>query len=175
VKNDPYFGLLVGPLIMHEHLILRYRMTEEAYRYYDMAAKAQYENPGRFRSLLEKAASRTLRHLRDFTPIEAYLTRGRALVGFDRSTLNRIDATKRNIRHLAAFLRHLKKSHRPLPAFQQLHGVFLDQCRTRWYGDREHDWAAEPRPFQRYSLNERGAWNAVAAVADREPKGDSSL
>lgn len=47
---------------------------------------------------------------------------------------------------------------RPLPAFQQLHNVLLGQFHTRWYGDREHEWAAESAAFRRYSLNESGPW-----------------
>jgi hypothetical protein len=161
-EQDAYLTLHVGPLLMHEHLIQRFEMTEAIYRDYDAAAKAQYKDPSGFRDLLAGLSVTLLSHLEEFAPIEAYLKSGRKLVGFDRSTINRINATKKNIRELAAFMEHLGKSHRPLPAFQQLADTFLATFHTRWYGNREHDWAAEAPRFKRYTVNDAGPWPAVA-------------
>jgi hypothetical protein len=117
--------LQVGPLLMHEHLIARFEMTESVYRHYDAAARAQYDDPGLFRELLDRASADLIAHLKDFTPIDRYLAAVRRIVGLDQSTVNRVRATKRNVRELAAFVRHLRASHRPLPAFQQLADTFL--------------------------------------------------
>ena len=160
--QDRLLDLHVGPLLMHEHLVLRFEMTEEVYSDYDAAARAQYEDPARFREHLGRASARLLAHLSDFAPVERYLANARRIVGLDQSTLNRMRATKDNIRVLAAFIRHLRASHRPLPAFRQLAETFLETFRTRWYGDREHEWAAEDPRFVRYTVNERGPWTAVA-------------
>lgn len=168
VKSDPDFWCLAGPLLMHEHLIARYEMTEAVYACYDRAARLQYEDTARFRALLDRCAALVEGHLRDFKPIEQYLARGRAALGFDLSTLNRVRATRDNARRLAAFFRHLKKSHRPLPVFQQLHNVFLGQRHTRFYYDREHEWAAESPEFRRYSLNEPGPWAPPIIDAAKE-------
>ncbi len=167
-RRDPLLPLQAGPLLMHEHLAARYEITEAVYHCYDAAAKIQYDDPPAFRKLLDQAATRLTTHIGDFKPIEDYLALGRRTVGFDCSTGNRVRATKTGIRELAAFLRHLKKSHRPLPAFQQLADTFLDISRTRWYGDREHDWAAETPRFIRYTLNEHGTWGEHAATKDKE-------
>lgn len=166
--QDPYLSLLDGPLLMHEHLIARYEMTEAMYRDYDAAAKVQYQDLRLFRQHLDRVALTLTAHLQDFAPIDKYLSAGRKALGFDRSTTNRVRATKKKIRELAALIRHLKKSHRPLPAFQQLVDTFLETSRTRWYGDREHDWAAEAPRFLRYTVNEAGPWEAVAASRDKE-------
>lgn len=173
IERQPSKGALlelqVGPLLMHEHLIARYEMTEDVYRDYDAAAKAQYHDPSLFRQLLDRMSTKLKAHLTDFKPIDEYLAMGRKAVGFDRSTSNRVSATKRNIRELAAFMRHLKKSHRPLPAFQQLGTILLrGDARTRWYGDREHEWAAEEPRFLRYTMNQNGPWRAVEATQQKE-------
>ncbi len=166
--DDPTLKLQIGPLLMHEHLIARYEMTESIYQDYDAAAKAQYCDPARFRRLLDRISARLKEHLKDFKPIDRYLAMGHKTVGFDQSTSNRVRATKTNILELAAFVRHLKKAHRPLPAFQQLSDIFLEVSRTRWYGDREHDWAAEDSRFVRYTVNESGPWKAAAATQAKE-------
>jgi hypothetical protein len=159
--NDALLALQEGPLLMHEHLIARFAMTEAIYRDYDAAAKVQYDDPRQFREHLGRAASRLTAHLKDFAPVLAYLAAVRKQVGLDQSTINRVQETKKNIRELAAFLRHLGGSHRPLPAFQQLADTFLETFRTRWYGDREHEWAAEDPRFVRYTVNQSGPWEAV--------------
>ncbi|PYI51564.1 family 20 glycosylhydrolase [Paenibacillus flagellatus] len=42
--RDPYISLQSAPLLMHEHLLRRFKMTEAVYGYYDAAARIQYEN-----------------------------------------------------------------------------------------------------------------------------------
>ncbi len=168
--NDPLLRFQAGPLLMHEHLLARYDMTEAVYALYDQAAKAQYADSARFRALLDEAAVRLTAHLDEFAPIDTYLNAGRKTLGFDLSTLNRVRATKRKLRALAAFFRHLQRSHRPLPAFQQLADIFMEPARTRWYGDREHDWAAEPPSFCRYTLKNSAPDTTTAATAGEEPR-----
>lgn len=172
--DDPYLWAMEGPLLNHEHLIARYAMTEAVYSLYNQAARAQYDDVRRFRALLEKAASRLLQHLKDFGPIDAYLARGRRELGFEQSTIHRISATKAGIRELAALIRYFGKlnrplpanrslpAYRPLPAFQQLCNVYLEPFRTNWYGDREHEWAAESPRFRRFSITLPGPWSAEA-------------
>jgi len=168
--GDKYLRLQAGPLLMHEHLLARFEMTEAIYRDYDAAARIQYADPARFRKMLGRARSRLLAHLDDFKPIDDYLAAGRKALGFDRSTLNRVRATKTKLRELAAFFRHLGSGQRPLPVFMQLADTFLDTSRTRWYGDREHEWAAETPRFRRYTLNEAGPWKMARATSKKEPR-----
>ena len=160
----PYLSFLEAPLLMHEHLILRYDATEAAYRHYDRAAAVQYEDDLSFQEELRNAADCFLSHLDDFEPIEKYLRVGRKKLGLDNTSLHRLEDTKRGIRDLAALIRHFESSPRPLPAFQQLHNVFLEPFRTHWYGDREHDWAAGPSGLRRHSLRAPGVWGAVPRI-----------
>ena len=164
---DPYLPYQEAPLLMHEHLLRRYEMTEAVYAAYDDAAKAQFEDPKLCTKRLNEAADRLLAHVNDFPPIEKYLTAARKEFGLDRSSQLRLAATRRKMEELAAFLRSLATSGRPLPAFIQMHDVFLDVPRTNWYGDREHEWATGPARFQRYTL-QSGPWTAAVANADRE-------
>lgn len=83
------------------------------------------------------------------------------------------NAAKKQIQFLASFLRHLKTSHRPLPAFHDLHTYLLSQFETHWYGDREHDWAAEIPRFRRYSVNTREPYRFV--VLDREKEREKNV
>ena len=165
---DPYLRFQEGPLLMHEHLFARYIMTEAVYALYDKAGKVQYDDPARFRAHLRAASARLLAHLADFAPIERHLAEGRKALGFDASTINRVRRTKANLRELAALLKHLAGSHRPLPAFQQLYNVFLSPYITHWYGDREHDWAAELPRFQRFSLDGPNISRSVEADPAKE-------
>lgn len=167
-SRDPDIKSLEGPLLMHEHLIARFRMSEEVYALYDRAARAQCENTGTFRMLLDKAAGRALRHLNDFAPIFAYLKRMRREYGHEQASIFRLKATQSGLRELAAVIRHFKGDNRLLPAFQQLHNVFLSPYRTRWYGDREHEWSAEPPRFKRFSLDEPKPWRYAEANIERE-------
>lgn len=165
---DPYLRLMEGPLLGHEHLIARLGTMESVYTLYDRAAGCQYENPARFRALLDRAASLLRRHARDFSGIHRYLTRLRRDLGMEQSSIHRLMAVRANVCELAACLRHLKRSHRPLPAFQQFHNVFMEPYRTNWYGDREHEWAAESARFRRFSLSERTPLMWSAAQAEKE-------
>jgi len=165
--TDVYLPLQEGPLLMHEHLLKRFEMTEALYALYAAAARAQYAQPATYARLLRRAAAQLLWHLEDFPPIEAYLVAARKQLGLDRSSILRVQATQRKTRELAAFLEHLAVAKRPLPAFSRLHGMFLGVTRTDWYGDREHEWALGPARFQRYTL-ENGPW-PPAPEAQREP------
>jgi hypothetical protein len=55
------------------------------------------------------------------------------------------------MRELAALFRSWP-SGRPLPAFVELHHMFLGQCVSGFYGDREHEWTEGPARFQRYTI-----------------------
>ncbi|UVI27369.1 beta-N-acetylhexosaminidase [Paenibacillus spongiae] len=156
---DTYLPLQEGSLLMHEHLLRRFRITEEMYALYDKAAKAQYRDAGEFGSALQAAAARLLEHLADFTPVEAYLTEANRMLGLEKASLLRLDATKRNMKELADFLGYLAESDRPLPAFVTLHDVFLRPFYSNWFVDRQHEWAAGPERFRRYSVQD-GAWKA---------------
>ena len=156
--SDPYLKLQEGPLLTHEHLLKRFEMTEELYAIYDKAAKIQFEDKKKFAGLIAKASSVLLGHLKDFPPIEKYLVDARREFGLDKSSILRIQATKKKIKELAAFLMHFSGSQRPLPAFIQLHNMFLSVSRTDWYGDREHEWAEGPARFQRYTLQGAAPW-----------------
>jgi hypothetical protein len=166
--DDPYLVLQEGPLLMHEHLLRRFDMTEALYRRYDQAARAQFADPRRCARLLNEVAGLLLRHVDDFPPIERYLATARRLVGLDRSSILRVRATRRKARELAAFLKHLAVAERPLPAFSQFSGMFFGVVRTDWYGDREHEWAEGPARFQRYTINGTAPW-APAPEAVKEP------
>ena len=166
--RDPYLHLLEGPLLMHEHLVRRYEMTEQLYAVYDKAAKLQFRRQAEFVRLMGEAADILIGHLADFPPIEKYLADARRKLGLDRSSILRVRATKKNLRHLADYLRHLTCSDRPLPAFIQLDKLFPLTARTNWYGDREHEWAVEPPRFQHYTI-EAGPWIVEVPNASREP------
>jgi hypothetical protein len=113
-------------------------------------------------------ADLVLGHLADFAPIEGYLQEGRRSFGLDRSSLLSVQATQRRMRELAAYLRYLAGARRLLPAFVQLHDVFLDRARTVFWVGCEHEWAEGPRRFQRYSV-EAGPWQGwFAARAEKE-------
>jgi hypothetical protein len=165
-RSNRYFPLLQGPLLMHEHLLARYEASEAMYRAYDAAAAVQLDDPAAFADHLADAACAIGRHREDFPPIEEYLKRATDDAGLEQSSLRRIEATKKGIEELMALMDHFKTAERPLPAFQQLASVFLEPFRTRWYGDREHEWVSEPGRFRRYSLNEPGLWGAVPATED---------
>jgi hypothetical protein len=162
-NRDRYFALLEGPLLTHEHLLARYDACDAMYRAWNAAAFAQYDDPKAYADHLARASSAIAAHLEDFGPVERYLKESTRLVGLEKSSLFRLAATKRGIGELCALFSRLARSDRPLPAFQQLHNVYLDPFRTRWYGDREHEWAAEPGRFKRMSWNEPGLWGAVPA------------
>ena len=153
-----------APLLMHEHLIGRYEKTEAAYSHYDKAAGYQFEDDDAYRRELKKAAECFLSHLADFGPVDDYLRGARRAFGLDISSYYRLQQTKKGIRDLAALMRRFEGSRRPLPAFQQLQNVFLEPFRTHWYGDREHDWAAESPHFRRFSLREPGVWTAAPTI-----------
>ena len=163
-----YITFFEAPLLMHEQLIHRYQAAERAFRYYDQAAKFQHRNKRKFEENLEKTARVFEELIATLKPVEILLKCGHRILGFDRSSINRLNATKKKTRELAAFIRHLKTSHRLLPAFQQLGNVFLTPYQTRWYGDREHEWAAEPVKFQRYSLNPDEPWQACGISHETE-------
>jgi hypothetical protein len=153
-RLDRYIKHLEGPLLGHEHLIDGFERLESVYRLYDQAARCQYTNPTRFRALLDLAAERCEAPSGSYGALVAHLAAMRRSLGLEQSSLHRVRAVQANLRELAAFLRHLKRSHRPLPAFQQFHTVFMEPYRTYWYGDREHEWAAEPPRFRRFSLRD---------------------
>lgn len=165
--SDPYLHLQAAPLLMHEHLIRRFDITESVYSCYDSAAQVQFDNPELFKKLLEKAVLLLLSHLDDFSPVEGYLTDARKLLGLERSSIVRVRETKRNIGKLASFLRYLSVSNRPLPAFIQLHDMFLERCQTNFFIGREHEWITGPKEFQRYSILPR-PWDLSAAREERE-------
>jgi hypothetical protein len=165
---DPYLALQEGPLLMHEHLLRRFEMTEAVYRLYDEAARVQFEDRPRCARLLREAAGLLRRHVKDFPPIERYLATARRLLGLDRSSILRMQATRRKAGDLAAFFKHLAVAERPLPAFSQFSGMFFGVVRTDWYGDREHEWAEGPARFRRYTINGIAPW-APAPEAVKEP------
>ncbi|WP_409342263.1 family 20 glycosylhydrolase [Paenibacillus sp. MBLB4367] len=156
-----FLTLQEGPVLMHEHLAKRFRMTEDVYAHYDRAAKAQYADEAAFRSELGTAAERLLDHLADFAPVERYVSEVHDKLGLESSTLLRLEATKRKMRELADFLAHLAASDRPLPAFVALHDVFMRPFYTPWFIDRQHEWATGPERFRRFSVQD-GAWKANA-------------
>lgn len=149
---DPYLKHMEGPLLGHEHLLADLDAWNEIFTLYDQAAQCQYERPADFRRLLARGAARATAHTNSFAPLLRYLTSIRKDFGLEQSSLHRVRALIANIREFAAFLLHLRRSHRPLPSFQQFHNVFFEPFRTDWYGDREHEWAAEPPRFLRFSL-----------------------
>ena len=150
-SRDVGLPLQEGPLIMHEHLLKRLDMTEALYGLYDQAAKAQFDNPRKFTRLMGQAAGALLAHERDFPPVERYLKAAHRGLGMELASLRRIQATRKKMRELAAMLRSWP-SKRPLPAFVELHHMFLGQVSTGFYGDREHEWTEGPTRFQRYTL-----------------------
>jgi hypothetical protein len=151
-SRDVALPLHEGPLVMHEHLLKRLDMTEALYRLYDQAAKAQFEAPRKFSRLLGQAAGVLLAHERDFPPVERYLRAAHRVVGLELASLRRLQATRKRMRELAALLRNFGTSPRPLPAFVELHHMFLGQCVSGFYGDREHEWTQGPARFQRYTI-----------------------
>lgn len=165
--RDPYLALQSGPLLMHEHLLRRFEITDQVYSLFDRAAQVQYDEPKRFASLLDQAASVLLSHLDDFSPVEWYLTESNRGLGLEKNSLRRVRHTKAGIRKLARFLCHLASSARPLPAFAWLHEVFLGRPKGHYYLDREHEWASGPGEFRRHGILP-GTWNAVAADAEKE-------
>jgi len=164
-RSDSYMRFLEGPLLMHEHLIARYAMSEAVYALYDQAGQVQYDRPERFRYLLNAASKQLLGHLSDFKPIERFLAAGHRSLGFDVSTVNRLCETKVKMQELAALLSHFARSHRPLPAFKQLYNVFLSTWHSQWYAHREHEWAAEIPRYRRFSLV--GAVRPTAELSTR--------
>lgn len=144
-------------------------MTEAVYRLYDQAAAAQFKDPRRCARLMDRAAALLLAHLKDFPPVEKFLRAAHRQLGLDRASILRVQATKRGIRELAAFFRHLARGDRSLPAFGQLDAMFMRESRTAFAGDREHEWAGGSARFRRYTLDdwegftpqaiwERGPW-----------------
>ncbi|MEN8256162.1 MAG: family 20 glycosylhydrolase, partial [Verrucomicrobiota bacterium] len=166
--DDPYLHFFEGPLLVHEHLIKRFEMTEALYALYDQAAQKQFDEPEAFAPLMNQASDLLLDHLNDFPPVETYAANVRKRLGLDRATVVRLKATKKKIRLLADFMRHLGKGHRSLPSFLYLDEYFLTQGRTNWYGSREHEWSREPGRFQRYTV-ELEPWVLSAPNMDREP------
>lgn len=165
--SDPYLHLQAAPLLMHEHLIRRFDMTESVYSCYDSAAQVQFDNPELFKQLLEKAVSLLLSHLDDFAPVEKYLVDARKSFGLERSSIIRVRETKRNICKLASFLKHLSVSNRMLPTFIQLHDMFLERFLNCMYICREHEWATGPEVFKRYTV-QAYPWDVSAAKEERE-------
>lgn len=151
-SRDVALPLHEGPLVMHEHLLKRLDMSEALYRLYDQAAKAQFENPRKFSRLLKQAAGVLLAHERDFPTVEGYLRAAHRGLGLELASLRRLQATRKKLRELAALLRSFGTSKRPLPAFVELHHMFLGQCVSGFYGDREHEWTQGPTRFQRYTI-----------------------
>lgn len=149
--DDPYLPLQEGPLLMHEHLLKRFEMTEAMYHSYNLAAHAQYGQPTLFAQHLKHAISLLLAHLDDFPAIEQYLNLAHTLVGLENTTMLRLKETQNQIKALAAFLNDLETANRALPSFIQLHNVFLQPLDTNWFMYRQHEWADAPAPFQRYS------------------------
>lgn len=166
--TDRYLRHLEGPLLGHEHLIDRLTTLASVYQRYDQAARCQYDNPALFGTLMDEASQLCVDHSRRFHAVQKYLTGLRQALGMEQSSIHRLRAVQTNLRELAAFLRHSKHSKRPLPAFQQLHNVFMEPFRTMWYGDREHEWAAEPTRFRRFSLREPAPLLWTAAKAELE-------
>jgi len=162
-RQDACLHLHRGPLLIHEHLLRRFLMSEILYEVYDRAAKAQYEKPQMFIQSLEQAADVLLAHLHDFPPIEAYIRSMHEQLGTESGSALRLEATKRNMLRLAEFIRYLAHSERPLPAFYELHDMFLETPRTIYYHDREHEWLDAPPQFQRYAVI--GApWDSFAII-----------
>lgn len=151
-RQDPYLSIQKGPLLIHEHLLQRFLMSEKLYEKYDLAGKHQYDHPESYKLSLQEAAEVLLRHIADFPPIESYLESMHHLVGTENSSMLRLEATKRNMAQLAEFIMYLAHSQRPLPAFYELHDMFLGMPRTNWCYDREHEWMDAPQRFQRYAV-----------------------
>jgi hypothetical protein len=150
-SRDVALPLHEGPLLMHEHLLKRLEMSEALYRLYDRAAKAQFDDSRKFTRLLGQAAGALLAHERDFAPVERYLRAAYRVLGLELASLRRLQATRKKMRELAALFRSWP-SGRPLPAFVELHHMFLGQCVSGFYGDREHEWTEGPARFQRYTI-----------------------
>lgn len=165
--KDPYLPLMVGPLLIHEHLLSRIDATARMYTAYEEAARAQYDEPERCAALLWRAADVLLNHLGDFIPLEDYLATMRRKLGLERSSIQRLRATQAGMLKLARFLRHPAALKRPLPAFPWLHNVFLGKGLNDYYLDREHDWASGPAQFQRHGVF-ASVWKSGAANEEME-------
>ncbi len=150
--GDPYLHLHEGSLLTHEHLLKRLEMGERLYQLYDRAAEAQFKNPRRFVQLLRQAAAMLRAHQRDYDGVEKYLEAAHRELGMERASLRRIGATRKKTLELAGLLGSFATGRRPLPAFVLLGTMFLDQTRSAFYGEREHEWVEGPARFRRYSL-----------------------
>jgi hypothetical protein len=118
---------------------------------------------------MDRAAALLLGHLKDFPPVEKFLAAAHRQLGLDRGSIVRVQATKRKIRELAAFFKHLARGGRPLPAFGQLDSMFMRESRTAFAGDREHEWSGGPARFRRYTLDDGWADYGPQAIWECGP------
>ena len=161
VDAHPYLWCYEGPVLTLEHLLKRYRVTEEAYNAYHNAAVSDNDDAEVFESSLRLAAAGLRKHVDDFPPVIAYVKRLTDQLGSERSTHQRLRATIEGIERLAGFLEAMTKWAWPLPAFQSLRKVLMDYERTNWWMNRENDWADMPHPFSRFSVQSETQWGAI--------------
>jgi hypothetical protein len=151
-RADPLFLLQEGPLLTHEHLLRRYRMTEVVYALFDEAAQVQFQDPVRFRTLLDEASNLLEAHLKDFPPVESYLHEMHRRTGLELTSLFRLRKTKEHLLRLADFLRTFPWETRMLPKFVLLHDVYFETFQSYWFLDRQPDWCNAPEAHRRYSV-----------------------
>ncbi len=149
---DPLFLLQEGPLLTHEHLFRRYRMSETVYALYDESAQVQFRYPVRFRTLLDEAARLLESHLQDFPPVENYMQEMHRWTGLELTSLLRLKNTRKNILRLADFLKVFPGETRMLPKFVLLHDAYFETFQSYWFLDRQSDWDDAPEPHRRYSI-----------------------
>ena len=150
--KGPYFDLLEAPLRVHEHLLKRYEMCLELRRLWHEAAMLQGRDDRAFSQKLRRAAEAVEKHRCDFGAVLDALEGMTRAFGNETYSIRRVLRTRENLAELAALLRHLARSRRPLPAFIALHGVFFERPGTHYWVDREDEWAEAPERLARYSV-----------------------
>jgi hypothetical protein len=152
--KGPYFPLLEAPLRVHEHLLRRYEMSLELKRLWHEAAMLQGRKPKAFSRKLRRAAETVEKHRGDFGPVLDTLEGLARAFGNEIYSARRVLRARRNLAELAALLRHLARSRRPLSAFAALHNVFFERLATPYWADREDEWADAPDRLARYSVTQ---------------------
>lgn len=164
-KQDKYFFINRSPLIIHTLLLKRYKAFDEAYVFYDKAARMQYGNQTEFENCLKAAAQRILAHKHDFDEATEYIKKAHALLGLEKGPLLRIRQTLKNIDRMASFILSLSDNRRMLPTFYNIYRLLFSHPNHGYWESGVIDWINEKTPYRSYEVDQDMAAAAPHAFA----------
>lgn len=155
--KNKYFWCQKAPLIIYKDFLCRFSSINEAYKHYNAAAKAQFEDDNLFNTELTLVCDNVKNALSCADNSIAFLEKMTEDFGLELGSIYRLKKTKEKAQELIDFINQFRNSDRLLPSFIAIDQAFMRNHTNNWAVDRAHDWVMEKEPFVRYSIQE-GIW-----------------